>query len=236
MNIFFVYIFCSLSLIWEIQFQCKIHASPQLDLPVNKSSSVQNTHLKTNDRSDVVKLSELAIKREESNEIGVDDTLSYDRDRSTRFGPPYSEENDRRYYNNINNDEKYSSRYFNQHYDEQNEDADDKYYSQPRSPYYISDKQRIANGYRDSVVRLPTFFFSIMKNITFILLYFFSIMILAKTIHSMKEIHTTKEINTMIRINSRKTVSIIMDRPTMIDIMMTVLGIQTEIMSNIDWI
>lgn len=129
------------TILWQI-LQRKASCYPQLDIPFNNSKNTQisENRFQTNGHSDeTVK----QIVSRESNEIGIDDTLSFDRDRSQRYGPPYSNENDRRFYNEN------SSRYYQQSSDR---DDDDKFYVQPRpSPdmYYISEKQRNRNGQRD---------------------------------------------------------------------------------------
>lgn len=144
---FFVFLF------WNFLLKCQISASPQLDIPGNKNFSIQNTHFQTNGHSGR-SLSDLVIKREESNEIRHEPS-HYDHDRSMRYGPPYTEENDQNYYKkNYNGDE----------------DDDDKYYTQPRSPYYISDRQRINNGYKDSTVRQLYYFCFFFQLFVFLLI------------------------------------------------------------------
>ncbi|XP_031632391.1 homeobox protein 2-like [Contarinia nasturtii] len=131
----------------------KTSALPQLDIPsnglnYNKSLRAINDPrvFLTNGHSGKA-AGDTIIDSDPSNEIGSDDTLRYDRDRSHRFGPPYTEDNDQRYYSYSND----NSRYNNRNLNGKNEDVDDddKYYSQPRSPYYISEKQRNRYGYRD---------------------------------------------------------------------------------------
>lgn len=147
-------------LIVTILLKSAVNASPQLDLPVNNKTIniprklVFNDHkrLQTNGHSE--KPSDSVVSSDQSNEVGVGDTQNYDRDRSHRYGPPYSDENDRRFYNNDNFN--YNSRYYNRNYN--NENDDDKYYAQPRpnDDYYISEKDRANRyGYRDyySIVR-----------------------------------------------------------------------------------
>lgn len=122
--------------------QCRINANPQLDLPAtNESLSIppirkyfdeNQRRIQTNGHSD-----KITIGEEQSNENGVDaniqfgDALNYDRDRSQRYGPPYTDANDRRYYTNYNN--------------ENDRDEDEKYYANPRpspDPFFVSEKQR----------------------------------------------------------------------------------------------
>lgn len=135
------------------------NATPQLDLPENNSNitnirkiSFENANrVRTNGHSE--KIADLAISGDQSNEVGIGDTQNYDRDRSLRYGPPYSDENDRRFYNNDNSN--YNSRYNNRNV---NNHDDDRYYTQPRpnDDYYISEKERANRyGYRDyySIVR-----------------------------------------------------------------------------------
>lgn len=147
-----------------------ISASPQLDLPLDNSTHIRkrlfddppNNRLRTNGHAN--KAGEPAVSGDHSNEVGVGDTLNYDRDRSHRYGPPYSEENDRRYYT-----DNFNPRYGNQNFgyrddDRINEgrygvgdgrnydDDDDKYHVQngpKNNDYYISEKQRNLHGYRD---------------------------------------------------------------------------------------
>lgn len=121
-------------------------AYPQLDIPFNNSthsqiSANEERFHQINDHSD--KLIKSIVTKDHSNEIGIDDTLRFDRDRSLRFGPPYSDENDHRFYSN-------SSRSYNHNFNTY--DDDDKFYVQPRpSPdlYYISEKQRNRYGQRN---------------------------------------------------------------------------------------
>lgn len=133
-------------------------ATPQLDLPLDNSTHIRKIKFNdskrpiTNGHSD--KPNDSAISGDQSNEVSVGDTLNYDRDRSTRYGPPYSDENDRRFYNNDNYN--YNSRNSGRNYN--NGDDDDKYYARPRpnDDYFISEKQRQNRyGYRDyySIVR-----------------------------------------------------------------------------------
>lgn len=140
----------------------------QLDIPLNNSTLSRDPNLfahpkrfPINGHSDSSQPSPDGPlsrgSREQVNEIGVGDTLNFDRDRSQRYGPPYSDENDRRYYttenirpryNNRNPDEEQYSERYGERYDD-----DDKYHVRPRpSPdnYYISEKERNnRNGYRD---------------------------------------------------------------------------------------
>lgn len=127
---------------------------PQLDIPSNMpnytrilTATGSQKSFRTNGHSDKT-FSDTGISREQSNEFGSDDVLNYDKDRSSRYGPPYTEENYRRFYTNNEND---NSRYFDRNPERANGDIDedDKYHSQPRSPYYISEKQRNRNGYQD---------------------------------------------------------------------------------------
>ncbi|XP_055305685.1 probable serine/threonine-protein kinase clkA [Sitodiplosis mosellana] len=158
MGKFYLHVLFIVILILNIDSQFKISASPQLDIPLNHTrglTSVENQRrIQTNSHTDKELNDSVAKDKEQSNEISIGDTLHYDRDRSQRYGPPYSEENDRHYYyNNENHDENYKSRYLNRNLNGENEgvddDDDDKYYTQPRSPYYISEKQRNHLGYRD---------------------------------------------------------------------------------------
>lgn len=142
------------TLILNIDSQFKIRALAQLDIPSNDTNSLRVLENQRRVQTNSLKeFSDSVDKnKEQPNEVSVGDTLHYDRDRSQRYGPPYSEENDRRfYYNNENNDNSYNSRYSNRNLYEENDgvDDDDKYYTQPRSPYYISEKQRNRLGYRD---------------------------------------------------------------------------------------
>lgn len=96
------------------------------------------------------------------------DASNYDRDRSVRYGPPYSDDNDRYYYNNYNGNgngynanphdyNRYGFNRTNYRYhtnDEDGPDDDEKYYAQKSpgpNPYYLSDKERIRYGYDDYV-------------------------------------------------------------------------------------
>lgn len=150
-----VHVYFIVTLILNIDSQFKISALAQLDLPSNHTrgvTAIENLkRVQTNGHTDKV-FSDSVEDKDPPNEISIGDTLHYDRDRSQRYGPPYTEENDRRYYyNNENDDENYNSRYSNRNLNGENEgvDDDDKYYTQPRSPYYISEKQRNRLGYRD---------------------------------------------------------------------------------------
>lgn len=150
-----LHVFFIVTLILNIDSWFKISALPQLDLPFNDTRNItpieNPKRFQTNGHTDKV-LSDLVTNKEQSNEISIGDTLHYDRDRSHRYGPPYTDENDRRYYNNNENrDGNYNSQYFDRNLNGENEgiDDDDKYYTQPRSPYYISEKQRNRLGYRD---------------------------------------------------------------------------------------
>lgn len=146
-----------------------IGATPQLDLPIDNNSTHVRTRVfddppinrvRTNGHANKA-AAEPAISGDQSNEVGISDTLNYDRDRSHRYGPPYYEENDRRFYNDNSN-----PRYGNQNYgyrddDRNNENRydgrgydndDDKYHVQngpKNNDYYISEKQRSLYGYRD---------------------------------------------------------------------------------------
>lgn len=127
-----------------------ISATPQLD--IDSLTAIENPkHFHTNGHSN--KAAIISSVRDQSNEVVVDDTLRFDRDRSQRYGPPYTDGNDRRYYSNNNNDENFNSRPINRHLEDQseinNDDDEDKYHNEPRSPYYISEKQRNQYGYRD---------------------------------------------------------------------------------------
>lgn len=154
MDKLYLHVFFIVTLILNIDSWFKISALPQLDLPFNSQNitPIENPkRFQTNGHTDK-KLSDLVTNKEQSNEISIGDTLHYDRDRSHRYGPPYTDENDRRYYNNNENrDGNYNSQYFDRNLNGENEgiDDDDKYYTQPRSPYYISEKQRNRLGYRD---------------------------------------------------------------------------------------
>lgn len=146
-----------------------IGATPQLDLPLDNSTLIRKrvfddpskNHLRTNGHAN--KVVEPVVSGDQSNEVGLSDTLNYDRDRSHRYGPPYSEENDRRYYS-----DNFNPRYGNQNYGHRDDDRlnderygggrnydgddDDKYHVQngpKNSDYYISEKQRNLHGYRD---------------------------------------------------------------------------------------
>lgn len=159
-----------------------IGALPQLDLPLDNSTLIRKrvfddpskNRLRTNGHAN--RVVEAAVSGDHSNEVGVGDTLNYDRDRSHRYGPPYSEENDRRYYS-----DNFNPRYGNQNFGYRDDDRindgrygggggggrnydddDDKYHMQngpKNNDYYISEKQRSLYGYRDyySVV-CQTFF------------------------------------------------------------------------------
>lgn len=129
-----------------------IIGSAMSQLDIDSSTKNENPkHFRTNGYSDNATV---IIPPKEFNEIGIDDTLHYDRDRSQRYGPPYTDENDRRYYSNGNNEENFDYRSINRHLDDKfknyDDDNDDKYYNQPHSPYYISEKQRNRYGYRES--------------------------------------------------------------------------------------
>lgn len=178
-----IYVYAILFL--KFDFVIKISASPQLDIPSFALNYTKNLKVingprdfSTNGHSEKI-VSDTVTNRDQSNEIGSDDALRYDRDRSNRYGPPYSysekqfidsENNDQRYYNNYRNDD--NSRYYSRE-NEDIDDDDDKYYSQPRSPYYISEKQRNRYGYRDyysTVSDLPMNF-----KIFFIYIFFYLI-------------------------------------------------------------
>lgn len=143
-----------------------ISTTPQLDLPLDNSTHVRKRvfddpsqdRLRTNGHAN--KVAEPSVSGDQSNEVGVGDTLNYDQDRSYRYGPPYSEENDRRFYSD-NFDSRYGN---NNNYgygdDERDrggdryhdDDDDDKYHVQngPKNDdYYISEKQRNLYSYRD---------------------------------------------------------------------------------------
>lgn len=141
-----------------------MNASPQLDLPpqndtflIPKFVGENQKNFHTNGHS--VKL--IDNSAEQSNENGVDanvqfgDPLNYDRDRSQRYGPPYSDDNDRHYYKNSNDFENRSSSYYDRGHFHSEDDDDDKYYMQPRpnrpspDPYYISERERSRYGYDD---------------------------------------------------------------------------------------
>lgn len=148
--------FFIVTLILNIGSLFKISALAQLDLPFNdtrdKTPIEKLNHFQTNGHTDKVFSGDVVANKEQSNEISIGDTLHYDRDRSHRYGPPYTDENDRRYYNNNENrDGNYNPRHFDRNLNGENEgiDDDDKYYTQPRSPYYVSEKQRNRLGYRD---------------------------------------------------------------------------------------
>lgn len=156
MGNFSLYVIFIVTLILNIDSLFKISALAQLDIPSNHTNSLRivenQRRAQANSQNDKEFSDPVDKSKEQSNEISIGDTLHYDRDRSQRYGPPYSEGNDRRfYYNNENNDDNYNSRNFNRNLYEENDgvDDDDKYYTQPRSPYYISDKQRNRLGYRD---------------------------------------------------------------------------------------
>ena len=154
-----------------------ISATPQLDLPLDNSTHVRKrvfedpskNRLRTNGHAN--KIAEPSVSGDQSNEVGVSDTLNFDRDRSHRYGPPYSEENDRRFYSDNSNprygnqnygyrdDERINEeRYGGRNYD----DDDDKYHVQngpKNTDYYISEKQRNLYGYRDYYSVVCQFFF-----------------------------------------------------------------------------
>lgn len=145
-----------------------ISATPQLDLPLDNSTHIRKrvfsndpskNRLQTNGHAN--KIADPVVSSDQSNEVGVGDTLNYDQDRSHRYGPPYSEENDRRYYS-----DNFNPRYGNQNngyrdderineggYGGRNyDDDDDKYHVQngpKNNDYFISEKQRNLHGYRD---------------------------------------------------------------------------------------
>lgn len=151
-----------------------VSGTPQLDLPPqNDSYPIRNffdknrRKIQTNGHSSS-KLNENSgeQQREQSNENGVDaniqfgDPLNYDRDRSQRFGPPYTENSDRHYYNNLNALHNQNSTSFNdntRNYPVDNDDNndDDKYHVIPRKhgtfadPYYVSQKERNRYAYED---------------------------------------------------------------------------------------
>lgn len=151
-----------------------IIATPQLDLPLDNSTHVRKRifddpsikRLQTNGHAN--KVVEPAVSGDQSNEIGVGGTLNYDRDRSHRYGPPYSEENDRSFYsdnfnprygggggggaNNNNYGYRDDERNYENRYNNGGFDDDDKYHVQngpKNNDYYISEKQRNLFGYRD---------------------------------------------------------------------------------------
>lgn len=156
-TVLFVSIFCG-----------NISATPQLDLPLDNSTHVRKrvfddlskNRLRTNGHA--AKVAEPVVSGDQSNEVGVGDTLNYDQDRSHRYGPPYSDENDRRYYS-----DNFNPRYGNQNYGNRDDerinedrfgggrnydDDDDKYHVQngpKNNDYFISEKQRNLHGYRD---------------------------------------------------------------------------------------
>lgn len=147
-----------------------VNASPQLDLPpqndsfpikkfLNENRKLINerNRIKTNGHS--VKLPETSA--EQLNENGVDanvqfgDPFNYDRDRSQRYGPPYSNDNDNHYYKNLNNYENRSASFYDQNRFNPDYDDEDKYYVQPRphrpspDPYYINERDRNRYSYTD---------------------------------------------------------------------------------------
>lgn len=145
-----------------------IGSTPQLDLPLdNNSSHVRKrvfddqglNRFRTNGHANKV-VEPVVSGGDQSNEVVIGDAQNYDHDRSQRYGPPYNEENDRRFYN-----DNFNPRYGQQNsgyrdeernnedrYHNGNDDDDDKYYAGPRprnNEYYISEKQRNLYGYRD---------------------------------------------------------------------------------------
>lgn len=161
----FVNVILFVTFVWKNR-EHTVNAVPQLDLPLDNTTQIRKLtfenqkRFQTNGHAD--KVGDSVQSSDQSNEIGLGDTYSYDRDRSHRYGPPYSEENDRRFYNNEN----YNARYNNRNNERQNGDFDDddKYYAQPRPKpdfYYVSEKDRNNRyGYRDydSTVRQCFFF------------------------------------------------------------------------------
>lgn len=148
-----------------------VNATPQLDLPPQNDSypirdflDKNRRKIQTNGHSSS-KLSENSGEKDQSNENGVDaniqfgDPLNYDRDRSQRFGPPYTEDSDRHYYNNFNGLQNQSSSSFydnTRNYPNDNGgDDDDKYHVIPRKhgtssdPYYVSQRERNRYAYDD---------------------------------------------------------------------------------------
>lgn len=147
-------------------------ATPQLDLPpqndpfpIQDFNDKNQRKIQTNGHSSA-KLREISDEHEQSNENGVDanaqlgDPLNYDRHRSQRFGPPYTENGDRHYYNNNNlnglQNQSLSSFYdHNRNYPDANGDDDDKYHAIPRKhgtvsdPYYVSERERNRYAYED---------------------------------------------------------------------------------------
>lgn len=128
-----------------------VSAIPQLDID-SFTKNENSKHFQKNDHSE--NSTNIIPQQDRFNEIGIDDTLHYDRDRSQRFGPPYTEENDRRYYNNGNNDDNLDYRSINRHpkdrFENINDDDDSKYYNQPQSPYFISENERNRYSYREN--------------------------------------------------------------------------------------
>lgn len=146
-------------------------ATPQLNLPPQNDSfpirdflDKNRGKIQTNGHSSA-KLSENSGEQEQSIENGVDaniqfgDQLNYDRDRSQRFGPPYTENADRHYYNNnFNGLQNQSSSSFYDHsrnYPDNNDDNDDKYHAISRKhgtfsdPYFVNQRERNRYAYED---------------------------------------------------------------------------------------
>lgn len=148
-----------------------VSATPQLDLPPQNDSFPIRNFLDENPRRKIqtnshssAKLSENSGEEDQSNENGVDaniqfgDPLNYDRDRSQRFGPPYTDNGDRHYYNSFNGLQNQSSSSFydqSRNYPDDNDDDDDKYHGIPRKHgtfsdrYYVSQKERNRYAYAD---------------------------------------------------------------------------------------
>lgn len=144
-----------------------IGGTPQLDLPIDNSTHIRNrgfddppiNHVRTNGHAN--KIAEPGVSSGQSNEVGISDTLNYDRDRSHRYGPPYNEENDRRFYSDNSNPRYGNSNYgyrddqrnYDNRYDGRGFDIDDDKYHVQNGPknndYFISEKQRNLFGYRD---------------------------------------------------------------------------------------
>lgn len=168
-------------------FYENISATPQLDLPLDNSTHIRKrvfddppkNLLRTNGHANNV-AEPVVSSGDKSVEVGAGDTLNYDRDRSHRYGPPYSEENDRRFYS-----DNFNPRYGNQNYGYRDDDRindgryggvgvgggrnydgrddDDKYHVQngpKNTDYFISEKQRNLYGYRDYYSVVCQMFFS----------------------------------------------------------------------------
>lgn len=130
--------------------QCTVNAYPQLDIPFSNltHTPIVENRFQTNGHSE--KSGKSVVSKDQTNEIGISDTLNFDRDRSQRYGPPYSDENDNSFYS-YNNNNNNNNRYYNQNFDKRGDD-DDKYYIQPRpfpDLYYVSEKERTLHVHQD---------------------------------------------------------------------------------------